>query len=416
MTCGVRWGADLIVRLPSRTTVVAVLLAIATIALVVFSRPGSDTPESDRAARQLPLRGLSPAASIPVSAAVPAEALERRTVPPDTRRARPQIPPASLRPPALREGDTIALVAPAGAVSALRLRQATANLEKLGYRVKLFRDLSVRDGYLAGSDLQRASEINRAFEDPEVSMILCVRGGYGSPRIVQLLDYDAIRNNPKIFVGFSDITALLTAIRQRTGLVVFHGPMAEKDFSGRHGLAPFSSRHLWTLLSGTEQPGDSPLLADWGARASPKLGERRTIVPGVAVGPLVGGNLSTIVALMGTPHELVTDGAILFIEDVNEEPFRIDRMLCQLALAGKLSALRGALIGSFTRCVPRDPKSSFSTAEVIEHFFGDLGIPVLAGFPAGHLPDQATLPLGCRVRLDATGKTVAIIDSPVTAR
>lgn len=319
-----------------------------------------------------------------------------------------------LKPPALEEGDTIALVAPAGAVNGARVREAKANLSRLGYRVKLLRNVSAREGYLAGSDEQRALELDRAFADPEISMILCIRGGYGSPRLLDLINYAAIRRHPKIFVGFSDITALLNAIRQKTGLITFHGPMAEKDFSGKRGLAPFGSAHLWSLLDGSAGLGKGARrLADWGSGAAASLGRRHVITGGLGEGPLVGGNLSTITALMGTPHEIRTEGAILFLEDVNEEPFRIDRMLCQLELAGKFLELEGVLLGAFTRCVATNGKLSFTTEKVLQRCFADLGIPVLAGFPAGHLPDQATLPLGCRVRLDATRKVLTILDSPV---
>jgi muramoyltetrapeptide carboxypeptidase len=318
---------------------------------------------------------------------------------------------AAIKPPPLAAGAAIALVAPAGPVEDAKVKEASANLARLGYRVKHYRSLSAQEGYLAGSDEARAFEIDRAFADPEVGMILCLRGGYGSPRILGLLDYEAMRRRPKIFVGYSDVTALHLAILRKAGLVTFHGPMAERDFSGK-GLAPYSSKYFWSLL---RAPGAEAraLFEAWGAGAPPASGSVRAISPGAAEGPLVGGNLSTICALLGTPYEIETDGAILFIEDVNEEPFRIDRMLCQLRLAGKLGGLEGALLGGFTRCEARTTRPSFTVEDVLDQYFSELGIPVLAGFPAGHLADQATLPLGVRVRLDATRKTLRILEPAV---
>ena len=321
--------------------------------------------------------------------------------------------PSRILAPALRTGDCIALIAPASPANPGEIADAASNLRKLGYRVKVSPAAAERFGYLAGSDEARAESVNRAFADPEVKLILCVRGGYGSPRILPRIDYDLIRRSPKAIVGYSDITALLVAIHQRTGLVTFHGPMAGKDFSGRTGLSPFADQHLFALLG--PEPFDAAELpySDWGAGLPGGAGARRTISGGVAEGRLTGGNLSTVAALMGTPFEIDTRGAILFLEEVNEEPFRIDRMLCQFALAGKFAAAKGILLGGFTRCDAKSPKESLALPHVFETYFEGLGVPVLAGFPAGHMPQQAALPLGIRVRLDASAKTLAILEPAV---
>ncbi len=334
----------------------------------------------------------------------------------DSPAAAPATSPATvprLLPAALVEGDLVAVIAPASPARAEEISEAAANLRRMGLRVKVSPHAVDRDGYLAGSDETRAAELNRAFADPEVRMVLCARGGYGSPRILDRLDYDIIRKNPKVLAGYSDITALLIAVRQRTGLVTFHGPMG-KDFSGRAGLSPFAEEHFRGLLGPQPFPLGSPELMDWGGGKLRGAEPRRTIAPGTAEGILTGGNLSTIAALMGTPHEIDVRDAILFLEDVNEEPFRIDRMLCQLKLAGKLAKTRGILLGGFTRCVARTPSESWSLDEVLDDSFAKLGVPVLAGFPAGHLPEQPPLPFGVRVRLDATARTLAILEPAVS--
>ncbi len=319
------------------------------------------------------------------------------------------------KPPALRPGDTIALVAPAGPVDAALVKAAVRNLERRGYKVAVMPGVRSRKGYLAGPDGARARDLESAFADPKVRMVLCLRGGYGSPRIVDLIDYDLMRRNPKIFVGYSDISALLTSLNQKANVVTFHGPMAATDFSGK-GLASFSSRHFWPLVEA--KPGNKEevaRLADWGRDRTGKLGRRRTIAPGVAEGTLTGGNLSTIVSLLGTPYEIDTKDKILFIEDVNEEPFRIDRMLCQLHLSGKLRQCRGFLVGGFTRCEARKGSSSLSLEAILKQYLGGLNVPAMAGFPAGHLPEQATLPFGSHVRLDAGGQKLSILERPVSA-
>ncbi len=323
-------------------------------------------------------------------------------------------PVPRLLPVALAEDDLVAVIAPASPARAEEMTEAAANLRRMGLRARVSPHAADRDGYLAGSDEARAAELNRAFADPEVRMVLCARGGYGSPRLLDRLDYDLIRKNPKVLVGYSDITALLIALRQRTGLVTFHGPIG-KEFSGRAGLSPFAEEHFRGLLGPEPLPLGSPELADWGGGKIRGAEARRTIAPGAAEGILTGGNLSTIAALMGTPYEIDTRDAVLFLEDVNEEPFRIDRMLCQLRLAGKLAKARGILLGGFTRCVARTPSESWSLDEVIEDTFAKLGVPVLAGFPAGHLPEQPPLPIGIRVRLDATARTLAILEHAVSA-
>jgi muramoyltetrapeptide carboxypeptidase len=316
---------------------------------------------------------------------------------------------AALKPPALVQGDLIAIAAPAGPLHENTLRVAAENLERRGYAVKVA-GAAAKRGYLAGSDEARAGALNALIRDPSVRAIVCARGGYGSPRLLDRIDYEALRKDPKVIVGYSDITALLIAVERKAGVVAFHGPMGREWSLGR-GPSNFSEKFFWPAFATA-----SPLFANWGGERAPGMKTPVTIVPGAAEGVLTGGNLSVLCSLLGTPYEVDARGAILFLEEVSEKTFRIDRMLNQLRLAGKLAQARGILLGGFTGCDVRDPEGDLPLAVVFADYLGGLGIPVLAEFPAGHVPDQATLPLGVRVRLDSGARTLAILESPTAAR
>jgi muramoyltetrapeptide carboxypeptidase len=309
------------------------------------------------------------------------------------------------KPPPLKRGDTIGLLAPASPLEAEEIQAAAANLRRRGYRVKLGAGLDRKLGYLAGSDTERAKALNEALSDPELKAIVCVRGGYGSPRLLDLLDYEAMRRQPKVIIGYSDITALLLAARKEAGLVVFHGPMG-KEWSAKVGLSPFSEKYFWPAFA-----PENPLFENWGGERPAGMKAPFTVAGGTAEGVLVGGNLSVISCLMGTPYEIETRGAILFLEEVSEKLFRIDRMLNQLRLAGKLREARGILLGAFAGCEERE--GEVTRGEVLRDYFSTLGVPVLADFPAGHVPDHVTLPLGVRVRLDASAGTLTLLEAPV---
>jgi len=319
--------------------------------------------------------------------------------------------PAQARPtlkaPALRKGDTIGIVAPASSMNQASATRAMANLTRQGYKVRLSNGYLQARGYLAGSDKARAAEFNAFFADPAIKAILCLRGGYGSPRILDRLDYEMIRKNPKILIGYSDITALLNGIHSKTGLVVFHGPMA-KEFSLGKGLTPYTQKYFWPAFTPS-----SKLFADWGGAGPRGRAHLKTIRGGQAEGVLVGGNLSVLVSTIGTPYEPRSENCILFLEDVSEKPFRIDRMLNQLRLSGKLGQYKGVLLGSFTGCLPLRQAGRIGLLDVFDHYFADLGVPVLSGYAAGHQPDQAILPFGIRVHLDATEKILSFIEAPV---
>ena len=315
-----------------------------------------------------------------------------------------------LQPDRLEPGDTIMFVAPAGDLNKERMLRARDRLESRGYQVVMRDDLFAADGYLAGSDERRAKELMQAFLDPDVDAIFPGTGGYGTMRIFDRLDFEKIRANPKILVGFSDITGLHLALNRQAGLITFHTPNPMWGLGSEEGMKPFTEEYFWKLLGADEEieqngytiqvPRDAPQIV--------------TLGKGKAQGRLAGGNLSMISAVEGTPFAIDTRDAILVIEDVREAPYRIDRMLRQLHLSGKLQTLRGAVLGQFTRNYDReedqmteDPR--FTVDGVLRQYFEPLGIPVLMNFPIGHHPYNASLPLGAMVEIDAKAGTLRIL-------
>jgi len=313
-------------------------------------------------------------------------------------------------PRALRQGDTIALVAPASPVKRRRIEVAIERLEAKGFHIKLYGDLYRQHGYLAGDDSTRAEELMAAFADPEVAAIFPARGGTGVTRLLDLLDYNVIRRHPKIVAGFSDITALHLALHSQTGLVTFHSPHPMDGIGVPDGLSELTARTYWRALLADEY-------SDQNGYEIPLTNQEResivTLYPGKATGRLVGGNLALVVAMMGTPYEIDTHENILLLEDINEQPYRIDRALSQLKLAGKLDTLTGVLLGQFTDCVASPNKASFTLDEVFQGYFCELDIPVMQNFPSGHCRDNATLPLNVEVEMDADGRRVKVLENPV---
>ena len=313
---------------------------------------------------------------------------------------------------ALRKGDTLALVAPAGPLDRPRIERAIAAYEEHGFHFKTYRDIYQRHGYLAGEDDVRVAELNEAFADPEVTAVVPARGGTGVTRILDRIDYDLIKNNPKIVTGFSDITALHLAVFSRTGLITFHSPNPMDGLGHVDGFTDLTARSYWRTLSanGYLEAGSAP----WSVPLNED--EREQLVafrPGVARGRLVGGNLALVCSLLGTPYEIRTAGSILFLEDIGEQPYRVDRFLSQLSLSGKIADLAGIVLGQFTDCLPEVDSSSLTLEQIFAHYFSDLGVPVLENFPTGHARDNATLPLGVMVELDADEKNLTILEDPV---
>jgi len=312
-------------------------------------------------------------------------------------------------PKALQPGDTIALVSPARPISDDTVTSITLGLTKLGYKVVEAPNLRVVNRYLAGTDEDRAAGMNWAWADPEVDAIFCPGGGFGSTRILDQLDYETIRKNPKIFTGFSDITGVHLATYARTGQVVFHAPTTWMALTDRRDLRPHAAASFWgTLAASSYTDGRN------GFTILPHEGTVPVkLVGGVSQGRLVGGNLSLVAALMGTPYEFESKGHILFLEEVREAPYRVDRMLSTLRLAGKLDDLAGVVVGQFHRCDPDASDNSFTVRELMDTYFGDRPYPVLLNYPIGHVENNATIPIGALAELDAEKGTLTLLENPV---
>lgn len=313
-------------------------------------------------------------------------------------------------PAALRKGDTIGIVAPASVVDRAKLNRAVQRLTALGFRTKTYRDLLQQRGYLAGSDAVRVAELHAAFADPECRAVFPARGGYGCLRIVDQLDFDIVRANPKIFLGFSDNTVLHAAFLRAANLATFHGPHPCDSYGRPDGPTALTEHWLWSTLMGLQgaDSGAYEITFDEGQQAN-----LQTRVAGAVQGRLVGGNLALVCSLLGTSYELPLANNILFLEDVGEPPYRVDRLLAQLKLAGHLEGVAGIVLGQFTHCVTPDADPSLSLAEVLDDHLGPLECPILAGFPSGHDVDNVTLPLGARVELDADRQRLTVLELPV---
>lgn len=313
------------------------------------------------------------------------------------------------KPRRLTAGDTVGLIAPASNAAEDESIRFTVDLVRsLGFRVKEGEHLYCRNQYLAGSDRERAADVNTMFGDTEVDAIFCTRGGYGTPRILPYLDYDLIANNPKVFLGFSDNTAILSAMHVKTGLIGFHGTNMGQNIS-EYTLAEF--KKVLVNPSPTATIGQAPVIESREGYVE-RTNRITRIAGGTATGHLVGGNLSLVATLIGTPYEPDFRGSILFLEDTDEAPYRIDRMLTQLWLAGKLQQAAGIAFGKFTKA--DDDGNTFSIEEVIRMRCEPLGIPVIRGLMIGHIKDQTVVPIGLQARLDADAGTLQLLEAAVT--
>jgi muramoyltetrapeptide carboxypeptidase len=307
------------------------------------------------------------------------------------------------KPPSLRPGDTVGIVAPASNIKKDLLDKGCERLVALGYKPFYLDSILEQDLYFAGSAARRARELEEMFTRPEIRAILCARGGYGANYLLQELSPSKITGNPKIFVGYSDITTLLTCFADSAGFVTFHGPMVTKDFTYEDGVDLAS----WEAALGG--------LVEWEAGGTADS-QAEGLVDGVGEGILYGGCLSLLVASLGTPHEIQTAGTILFIEDVNARPFQIDRMLMQLKLAGKLNGVRGIIFGEMLDCL-QTKDQGYTLQEVILRIVGGMRIPVAYGLRSGHVTRKnITLPIGVRAGLSvASGKAQLKIIEAATA-
>ncbi len=325
-----------------------------------------------------------------------------------------------IKPKALKKGDTIGLITPSSSISRYNFEKTLQNLQMLGFNTKYSDNIRVKKGFLAGTDQQRLEDLHAMFRDDDVDGIICARGGYGAGRILSELDYDLIRNNPKVFVGYSDITALHMGIFTQAGVVSFHGPNGDSTYTD------FSLQQYKSLLL---EASDNYTISSQDALLHPVIPDDQkdlpqtpfpptiTIREGVAEGVLVGGNLTLISTLMGTPYELDFEDSIVFLEDIGESPYRIDRMLTQLILAGKLQKAKGIALGVFVDCEVEieDPDfpDSLSLLEVIRDRTKDLNIPVVYLMPFGHISHNAILPYGIPAELNADDGSIRLIESAV---
>ena len=297
------------------------------------------------------------------------------------------------KPPRLRLGARVGVVAPAGCVERKSLDAGVEAIRAAGFQVELSPNLFASNGYLAGAAEGRAQDLLGFFQRRDIDAIFCARGGFGSVQLLPHLNLE-IRRHPKVFLGYSDVTILLNWLRQTCGMVTFHAPMVAMDFA--RGLSAPSKAHFWSLLMGE--------MSSW------RLGLGEVISRGKAVSELMGGCLSLLVTTLGTPYEIDTRGKLVFLEDVGEKPYRIERMLTHLKMAGKLDDVAGVLFGDFSGCDSDGPRG---IKEVISDMFHDVSYPVVMGMKAGHGPENFALPLGIKMRLDGDSASLEMLEAPV---
>lgn len=310
-----------------------------------------------------------------------------------------------VKPKRLKAGDVIGIISPASSPDDLtKINSGVQYLEKLGYRVEVGKNVGSNDGYLAGSDTQRLNDLHEMFRNKQVKAIFSIRGGYGSGRLLDKIDYKLIRNNPKIFVGYSDINALQSAFFTKTGLITFAGPMVAVDFHDE--VSEFTEEIFWRTITSNKKIGKLK---------NPRNEKFYMLNKGRVAGRILGGNLSIFNSLFGTAYLPKLKGAVLLLEDIHEAPYRIDRMLNQIRLAKIFKEIGGVILGHFVDCVEADPtKKSFTLNEIIIEYFQNIKLPVLYNIKHGHIKENITIPFGIRCVLNATRGYIEIPESAVT--
>ena len=310
-----------------------------------------------------------------------------------------------VKPPRLKNGDVIGLVSPASTPTPRdKIEGSVRYLEGLGYRVKVGQHVSKAWGYLAGTDKERAEDFNAMIRDPQVKAIFALRGGYGTPRILPLIQYRALARQPKIVSGFSDITALQLAIYRKCGLVTFSGPMPAVEFWKEPDK--YTEEQFWRLITSKSVVGtlENPLQERYDLQKEGKTS-----------GVILGGNLALVVSTLGTPFMPPLSGAILVLEEVGEYPYRVDRMFAQLRNAGILKNLAGMLLGQFTECEPKDPAQPHLNVEyLLKEYAQMVEGPVLGNLLYGHIPKKLTVPFGLRATVDTKKRRIEVRESAVT--
>lgn len=308
------------------------------------------------------------------------------------------------KPKKLNKNDVIGIISPASSPEELtRVERGVKYLESLGYRVKVGANVGKNHGYLAGSDNERVDDLHSMFKDKTVKAIFTLRGGYGAFRLLDKMDYRVIRNNPKIFVGYSEITSLQMAFLEKANLITFAGPMVAVDFYDE--VSPYTNEHFWATITSNKKLGKLKY---------PENQKLPYLQKGTASGRLIGGNLAVFTALLGTEYFPNLTGKILMIEDVGELPYRVDRMFNQLRLSGTLKKVKGIILGRFVDCHEHDPnKKTLTLGEVISDYVGALKIPSIYTFPHGHIKDFVTIPFGLKINMNATKGSVEFMEGAV---
>ena len=313
-------------------------------------------------------------------------------------------PPSTLLPKPLNKGDLIGIISPSAAMAdEMQFEFAREAMEALGFQVVMGKHVADRRGHLAGTDAERANDLNEMFAHPDVRGIVCLRGGSGAARTLPLIDYDNIRRNPKPLLGYSDITALHNAIYSQTGLVTFHGPNGSgswSSFNADQFSKVFFERGL-VKYENEQEKGDDLVI---------KQNRVQTISPGTAEGVIIGGNLTVLTAIAGSPYFPDFEGKILFLEDVDEGPYRMDRMMSTLQLTGALDKIKGFIFGQCTGCDPSGGYGSLTLPQILRDFILPLNIPAYSGAMIGHIPKQFIVPIGAKVRMDAGKGTFELVE------
>ena len=310
-----------------------------------------------------------------------------------------------ILPKKLKKGDTIGLITPAGVITEKQLLEMVKKIGLLGYK-PYFKDSILSEyGYFAGTDKERAEELNQMFANKDVDAIICARGGYGAIRMLNLVDYDLIKKNPKIFMGYSDITALLSSIYEKTGLVCFHGPMGVSTFN------EFAVKSIENILMKSQNRYKYPYLREEKTENNTEF-DFYTINTGKAEGELIGGNISVLVSMIGSKFEPNYKNKLVYLEEIDEKTYKVDRMLIQMLQASNLSEAAGIVLGVFKNC-DGDKMPTFTLKEAITKILKPLNIPTVYGFPFGHIATKFTIPTGIKAKLNADKKTLKLIEKTV---
>jgi muramoyltetrapeptide carboxypeptidase len=309
-----------------------------------------------------------------------------------------------IKPKKLQKGDVIGIISPASSPEDSNLAtKGIRYIESLGYHVEIGKNIGKNRGYLAGTEEERGEDIHQMFSDKKIKAIFCMRGGYGAFRLLDKINYRLIRNNPKILVGFSEITSLQMAFLQKANLITFAGPMVIPNFS--KDVSPYTEENFWRIITSNKKPGRLKL---------PEDDKLPNINPGNVSGRVVGGNLAVFVSLIGTKYLPDLKNKILLLEDVGEYPYKVDRMMNQLRLTKTFKNVKGIILGSFVDCFEHDPnKKTLTLGEIMDDYLGETKLPVVYSFPHGHIKDFITVPIGINIKLNATRGFIEFTESGV---